>query len=132
MQDIESSRATGLIPNRKKHPSIDLTSTAMSKDNTRYVFTLFSLTENELVCFSWNHGSSPTNDENNPGIVFVFNDDTSIHNFLMLPSVATVAGTWGERNTLLSSPQPGMHKGKIYAVCILMCLCVARGDASVI
>ena len=105
----------------------------MNKDNTRYMFTLFSLTENQLVCFSWNCRSSPAADE--LGIVFVFSNDTNIHNCLILPSVATVAGMWGDRDTLLSSPCQVCRKEGFYVVvCILMnmclCLCVARGASS--
>ena len=89
-------------------------SSTMNKDNTRYMFTVFSLTENQLVCFSWNRQSSPAADE--LGIVFVFSNDTNIHNCLMLPSVATVAGMWGDRDTLLSSPCQVCRKEGFYVV----------------
>ena len=53
---------------------------------------MLSLTENQLVCFSSNRGSPADEDEKDQGIVFIFSEDTNIHNCLMLPSVATVAG----------------------------------------
>ena len=41
----------------------------------------------------------------------------------MLPSVATVAGTWGEDRVVLSSPQPSRKKG-FYIACILLNVCL--------
>ena len=69
-----------------------------NKDNTSYVFMLFSLTEDQLVCFNYNskQGSPDEDLEKDPGLVFIFADEANIHNCLMLQSVATVAGTWGD------------------------------------
>ena len=80
-----------------------------NKDNTRYVFTLFSLTEDQLVCFNYySKQGSPNKDlEEDSGLVFMFSDEINIHNCILLPSVATVAGTWGDQGVILSSPQPG-------------------------
>ena len=80
-----------------------------NKDNTRYVFTIFSLTEDLLVCSNYySKQGSPKNDlDEDPGLVFMFSDEMNIHNCLLLPSVATVARTWGDQSVLLSSPQPG-------------------------
>ena len=77
-----------------------------NKDHTRYVFMIFSLTEDQLVCFNYySKQGSPNNDlDEDPGLVF---NEMNIHNCLLLPSVATLAGTWGDQGVLLSSPQPG-------------------------
>ena len=45
-----------------------------NKDNTRYVFMLFSLTEDQLVCFNYNSKQGfPDKDlEKDPGLVLSF------------------------------------------------------------
>ena len=62
---------------------------------------LFLLTEDQLVCFNYNSKQgSPDEEEEDPGIVFIFSDEASIHICLMLPSVATVAGTYGDQKLM--------------------------------
>ena len=63
--------------------------------------------------------------DGDPGIVFVFESDLAIHNCMLLPSVATVAGVWGEQRVALTSPQPGRRK-KILDLCNV-CLHVLSG-----
>ena len=48
--------------------------------------------------------------ESDPGMILLFDDDADIHNCLLLASVRTVAGAWGDRPVHLASPQLGKKK----------------------
>lgn len=68
-----------------------------------FLFMLANMSESEVK----QKVNVEVEQDEDPGIVFIFENEDMVHNCMQLPSVATVAGEWGEHCTRLANPQAG-------------------------